>query len=258
MNSEWTLECKWRLDQAIMPLLITESYSEVELTIIDYKVKISFVFSERGKLVNLKLPESIKTIRKQSFKTCDYLYGIDMGLEVKEIEDEAFYACSHLYSIRIPYGVERIGSNVFSFCNALNKIYIPHVVIIGNNIFDGCSNLHTIYIPFGSTKYFENFWPDLKDKLLEQIDGWKVLEKKHFAPEEIYVVKKAEIVLSQDGRSVCFFMRGGGQTYLPLLEESTLCVGDILDMNQAVLVTLEGVVSRNGYDYKEKVTRVFQ
>ena len=51
-------------------------------------------------------------------------------------------------------------------------------------------------------------------------------------------VKRAEVVASEYGSSVCFFMNTGGQTYIPLDVNSTLSVGDDLNMNTAKLITL--------------------
>jgi hypothetical protein len=52
------------------------------------------------------------------------------------------------------------------------------------------------------------------------------------------MVCRAEVVPSDLGKSVCFFMKGGGQTYIPLSEQSKLEVGDELDLKTARLITL--------------------
>ena len=59
-----------------------------------------------------------------------------------------------------------------------------------------------------------------------------------FNTEEIGMVSKAEVVPSQYGNSVCFFMNDGGQTYIPLISTSSLNVGDSVDLKTAKLVTL--------------------
>jgi hypothetical protein len=68
---------------------------------------------------------------------------------------------------------------------------------------------------------------------------WSEKEARVFAPEEIAAVDKAEVVESQYGFSVCFFMKAGGQSYIPLDQNSTLGIGDIVDLTKAQLVTLQ-------------------
>lgn len=67
---------------------------------------------------------------------------------------------------------------------------------------------------------------------------WSEKEVRAFAPEEVAAVDKAEVVESQYGFSVCFFMKSGGQTYVPLDQNSSAGIGDIIDLSKAELVTL--------------------
>ena len=68
---------------------------------------------------------------------------------------------------------------------------------------------------------------------------WSEKNVRAFVPEEIQAVEKAEVVESQYGLSVCFFMLGGGQTYIPLDQSSSLGIGDTVDLTKAQLVTLQ-------------------
>jgi len=74
--------------------------------------------------------------------------------------------------------------------------------------------------------------------------SWEVIDTRAFSEEEISAVKKAEVVASEYGNSVCFFMVGGGQTYIPLSNQSSLTVGDAVDLNTAKVLTLH----RDGSD----------
>jgi hypothetical protein len=67
---------------------------------------------------------------------------------------------------------------------------------------------------------------------------WSVKETKKFSQEEIDLVDRAEVVDSQYGQSVCFFMKAGGMTYIPLDQNSSKATGDTVDLSQASLVTL--------------------
>ena len=79
--------------------------------------------------------------------------------------------------------------------------------------------------------------------------SWQVKSSRSFDAEEIAAVKKAEVVASEYGNSVCFFMHSGGQTYIPLSKQSSLSVGDTVDMNTAKVLTLH----RDGND---DITRI--
>lgn len=68
--------------------------------------------------------------------------------------------------------------------------------------------------------------------------SWNVVDSRSFDAEEIAAVKKAEVVSSQYGNSVCFFMKSGGQVYIPLSNQSSLTVGDTVDMAKAKILTL--------------------
>lgn len=76
-------------------------------------------------------------------------------------------------------------------------------------------------------------------KLQVYAGKWNLKVSRSFEAEEIAAVNKAEVVASQYGNSVCFFMKSGGQTYIPLSNDSALAVGDSVDLSKAQLLTLE-------------------
>ena len=67
---------------------------------------------------------------------------------------------------------------------------------------------------------------------------WQVKDTKKFSQEEIDLVDRAEVVDSQYGQSVCFYMKTGGMTYIPLDQNSSRATGDTVDLSKASLVTL--------------------
>ena len=87
------------------------------------------------------------------------------------------------------------------------------------------------------------------DSLRNYAGNWNVVNSRSFNEEEINAVSSAEVVASQYGNSVCFFMKSGGQTYIPVSRDSSLSVGDSVDLSKAQLITLH----RDG---KEDITRV--
>lgn len=71
---------------------------------------------------------------------------------------------------------------------------------------------------------------------------WFVSNSRSFTADEIGAVQSAHVVDSQYGNSVCFVMKSGGQTFIPLSTNSTLGLGDSVDLTKAKLLTL----SRDG------------
>ena len=67
---------------------------------------------------------------------------------------------------------------------------------------------------------------------------WNLKASRAFSPEEVEAVSSAVVVASQYGNSVCFTMVGGGQTFIPLSQNSAKAVGDSIDLTSAKLLTL--------------------
>ena len=76
------------------------------------------------------------------------------------------------------------------------------------------------------------------DKLFVYAAKWAVKGTRAFEEAEINAVDKAVVVDSTYGKSVCFFMKSGGQTYLPLSTESSYQLGDEVDLTTAKIITL--------------------
>ena len=67
---------------------------------------------------------------------------------------------------------------------------------------------------------------------------WQLKDERPFGQDEINAVASAKVVDSNYGYSVCFVMRSGGMTYIPLDDSSSLVTGDTVDLSKATLVTL--------------------
>lgn len=75
--------------------------------------------------------------------------------------------------------------------------------------------------------------------LHEYDSSWQVKDARNFNDLEKKSVARARVVSSQYGLSVCFLMRTGKNTYIPLSTMSTLQEGDPVNMETAKIVTLE-------------------
>lgn len=89
-------------------------------------------------LVNVYLPEGLKTIETLGFfrsTTLSGIYSYTCEKENKETHFESLDAFSNVYS-SLPKGLEYIGSDAFSYDQALNYIFIPSsVTFIGHHAF---------------------------------------------------------------------------------------------------------------------------
>lgn len=68
---------------------------------------------------------------------------------------------------------------------------------------------------------------------------WSEKAVRKFSAEEIAYIKMAVVVPSQYGDSVQFIRNDGGMSFIPLDKNSTVGVGEIVDLTKAELVTLE-------------------
>lgn len=76
------------------------------------------------------------------------------------------------------------------------------------------------------------------DGLAKYAAKFQVKSSRPFSEEELASVVSAKVVLSQYGKSVCFFMKSGCQQYIPLSNESVAEVGAIIDASKVTLLFL--------------------
>ena len=69
--------------------------------------------------------------------------------------------------------------------------------------------------------------------------GWAVKSTSKISPADIAAVDRAVVVDSQFGKSVCFYLKAGGQAYYPVALDSELSVGQTVDLNAVEVLTLE-------------------
>jgi len=68
---------------------------------------------------------------------------------------------------------------------------------------------------------------------------WNVKDVRKFTQEEIDSVSKAVVVSSEYGNSCCFFMKNSDIIFTPMSNDSTLTVGQDVDLTKAEIVTLQ-------------------
>lgn len=67
---------------------------------------------------------------------------------------------------------------------------------------------------------------------------WTVTSQRSFTQEEINAVSHCEVVASQYGNSLCCHMKAGGMTFIPMSNDSTVGVGESVNLSNASLLTL--------------------
>lgn len=67
---------------------------------------------------------------------------------------------------------------------------------------------------------------------------WAEKSRRNFSAEEINAVDSNVVVSSNYGLSVCFFMKSGGQTFIPLSTDASVGLGESVDLQKASLITL--------------------
>lgn len=68
---------------------------------------------------------------------------------------------------------------------------------------------------------------------------WSVKDVESISAADQALVNRAEVVPSEFGLSVCFFMKAGGQTYIPVSNDCNAKVGETVDLTKAEIITLE-------------------
>ena len=70
-------------------------------------------------------------------------------------------------------------------------------------------------------------------------ENWQKVNERAFNADEIAAVRSNSVVNSQYGKSVCFFLKGGGQSYIPVSKQGAdPALGSSIDLTTAKLVTL--------------------
>ena len=94
------------------------------------------------------IPDSVTTVSKHAFASCQRLTGITIPVSVSSIGEAAFYSCKNLSTLVIPSSITEINKEVFFGCSGLTSVTFPNnLKTIGEEAFSGCSSLPEISIP---------------------------------------------------------------------------------------------------------------
>ena len=137
--------------------IVKHTYSADDWWVIEFESYVTAIeskaFYENRNLLNIILPNSVKTIGEYAFYDCSSLTSIEIPNSVTSIGNYAFRYCRSLTSITIPNSVTSIGEDAFYGCSGLTSIIIPNsVTSIGYRAFYECSGLTSVEIPNSVTR----------------------------------------------------------------------------------------------------------
>ncbi len=95
---------------------------------------------------------------------------------VRSIGDNAFYNCVNLKSVTIPNGVVSIGDGAFLNCNALEEVKIDtigsNLASIGKNAFARATSLKTLRLPYNLKSIGDSAFNECKSLVTISFDGY--------------------------------------------------------------------------------------
>lgn len=91
--------------------------------------------------MRVKLPGSLKAIRKSAFNNNRWIREIELPPALEELEDEAFMLCDGLESVHIPPSVKKVGKRCFARCFSLRALTIDRDTEVESGAFSECFNL---------------------------------------------------------------------------------------------------------------------
>ncbi len=118
------------------------------VTVPDGIKHLSSAFGANYDIIYVELGDSVLTLGKYSFASCESLRQVKFGKNIKLIGDNAFEGCVALSAVDIPDSVERIGDHAFDGDYYLMTARIGNSVSeIGQYAFNQCIRMRSIALP---------------------------------------------------------------------------------------------------------------
>lgn len=158
-------------------------------------------FVERGQRERLDVPSSIcglqvTRIGDGAFHDCNSIVEIRLPDSVKTIGDFAFVQCKSLQMFKTPPALERIGDCLFVGCSDMTTIQISErISSIGAFAFLGCKSIRSLEVDQNNNAFMS------KDGVLLTRDGRELIsypcgrEETHYAiPQTVRAIRKGAFV----------------------------------------------------------------
>lgn len=102
----------------------------------------------RFQVEHYRVKDGTEIICDRAFNKCSCLMEIDLPDSLRSIGDSAFADCNNLFGIKLPKGLKHIGSGAFSECHSLDNVNLPEgITRIGDGTFCWCATLTSITLP---------------------------------------------------------------------------------------------------------------
>ena len=109
---------------------------------------ISYTFDGEKQLVDVVLPESLRTIGEYAFDFCVALKCINFPNGLQTIGDYAFARCRSIKEVILPDTVTDVASTAFQECSAITTVRFSSGMTTAQG-FATCGNLSNVTIPYG-------------------------------------------------------------------------------------------------------------
>lgn len=125
-------------------------------------------------LYGIRLPDSVKTIRRLAFSQAMELTSITIGEGVVTLEAQFLQLCWQVTNITIPNTCESIGSSAFYDCSELVSIYMKPTTppTITSSTFDSTSDSLKIYVPRASLDAYIAEWVKYDSTLSSKLTAY--------------------------------------------------------------------------------------
>lgn len=130
----------------------------------------AYAFAECTELPSITLPAGAEVIKEYAFAGCTKLESVSLGTSLLTVGDFAFHGCTALKDAALPATTEKIGDGAYWSCKALTSFTAPAALTqIGTLCFYECTGLETIKLTNAITKIgsfaFVTETSTLKDKI---------------------------------------------------------------------------------------------
>lgn len=136
------------INKIVNKTLYLHNGAAVDLSRTDMTEIAQSAFNANKNLIEVKLPNSLQTIKSSAFQSCERLKYINLVSSITDIQSAAFQDCMSLEVINIASKIKTIANNAFKNCVTLREVILPEgLTSIADGAFNYCTSLEAINFP---------------------------------------------------------------------------------------------------------------